>query len=198
MSFEKEIEHYTKKILSSRYFSSRNDARLLKYLINATLKGQPLKETIIAMEVFGKDATWNPSEDSLVRSSIYGLRKKIDIYYLDEGRDDRIKISIPKGSYNVQFQKIEQPSPEGKKHWKLAYRVFFVILFFSCGFVSYLYYNTKQKIDSIRKTDPKNYIWTDFIQSDDPVMIVLGDYFMIENENSPNSYSYFSHNPGIN
>lgn len=198
MSFEKEIEHYTTKILSSRYFSSGNDVRLLKYLIDATQKGQPLKETIIAMEVFGKDATWSPSEDSLVRSSVYGLRKKLDIYYLDEGKDDRIKISIPKGSYNVKFQKIEQPSPEGKKYWKLAYRVFFVILIIFCGFVSYLYYTTKQKIDSIRKTDPENYIWTDFIQSDDPVMIVLGDYFMIENENSPNSYSYFSHKPGIN
>ena len=83
-------EDYTKwvdKILASKHFTSGNDARLLRYLTDATNEGKDLKETTIAMEVFERDSRFHPGEDSVVRSSIYNLRKKLDVYYLDEGRD---------------------------------------------------------------------------------------------------------------
>ena len=46
---------------------SRSYARLLEFLVECSLKGRTPKELEIAMEVFGKGADFDPSQDSMVR-----------------------------------------------------------------------------------------------------------------------------------
>ena len=76
----------------------------MRYLADATIQNRVLKETVIAIDVFNRDSSFDPGDSSIVRSSIFNLRKKLDAYYLTEGSDDSIYISIPKGSYRVVFQ----------------------------------------------------------------------------------------------
>ena len=69
---------YLEKILNSKEFSgSKIYKSYLTYLIDAANEGKELKETTIAIEVFGKDAGFNPAEDTIVRSHTYNLRKKL-------------------------------------------------------------------------------------------------------------------------
>ena len=109
-----DIGIWIEKICSSRVFTSPTDTRLLHFLVNSTLEGLVLKETVIAVEIFNRDPSYNPGDDSIVRSSIYNLRKKLDTYYLEEGKSDKIRVTIPKGSYQVVFEEVKPDSKPDK------------------------------------------------------------------------------------
>ncbi|MCB1320327.1 MAG: hypothetical protein KDK34_08750, partial [Leptospiraceae bacterium] len=64
------------KIFNSNEFSgSATYKSYLRYLTDAAAAGKELKESTIAIEFFGKDASFNPAEDTIVRSHTYKLRK---------------------------------------------------------------------------------------------------------------------------
>ena len=73
----------------------------LRYVVEATLGGQGnrLKEYTIAVEVFGRDDSFDPQTNSLVRVEAGRLRRTLTLYYLTHGRDDPLRIEIPKGRY---------------------------------------------------------------------------------------------------
>jgi two-component SAPR family response regulator len=87
--------YWLKKLSESRFFTSDKDVELLRYLLRSTHEGKDLKETIIAIDFFGKDASFDPGSDSIVRSNIYNLRKKLESYYLDLGANDTVRFFIP-------------------------------------------------------------------------------------------------------
>ena len=92
------------KIISSQEFSNSSVyGHFLTYLVQSSLEGKSLKEITIAIDVFNKDETFNPAEDTIVRSHTYTLRKKLETYYYTEGKQDKYKIIIPKGHYEVKF-----------------------------------------------------------------------------------------------
>ena len=79
MTVEATQNKLLEKILKSKEFShSKIYQSYLTYLVESSRKGKDLKETVIAIEVFGKDASFNPAEDTIVRSHTYTLRKKLE------------------------------------------------------------------------------------------------------------------------
>ncbi|HXM44222.1 MAG TPA: tetratricopeptide repeat protein [Bryobacteraceae bacterium] len=73
--------------------------KLLGYLVEESLAGNPLKESIVGVAVFGRDPGYDPKQDSVVRSEVRRLRAKLIEYYASEGAGDKIVIDLPKGSY---------------------------------------------------------------------------------------------------
>jgi len=180
----KQYSYWIDKIVSSRHFSSGNDARLLRYLVDATTQDRDLKETIIAMEIFDRDATFHPGEDSVVRSSIYNLRKKLEIYYLDEGKNDTVRLRIPKGKYKVMIEDVK-PGESGitstkRKFYHIPYLISLLLLAGILVFVLVLFIQNQRKVSDLQVMDIQNYFWGDIIQSKNPLLLVAGDYFMIE------------------
>ena len=96
-----------KILLSEGFRNSTVYGNFLTYLIESTSQGKNLKETTIAIEVFGKDADFNPAEDTIVRSHTYTLRKKLEHYYYTEGKDDIYHLQIPKGHYEAHFVEVD-------------------------------------------------------------------------------------------
>jgi Tol biopolymer transport system component len=95
------------KILSSASFaSSPRMHRFLKYVVETTLegKGDLIKEYVIALEVFDKSDAYDPREDSTVRTEASKLRARLSRYYENEGQEDPVIISVPKGGYVPAFQ----------------------------------------------------------------------------------------------
>jgi Tol biopolymer transport system component len=95
------------KILSSASFaSSPRMNRFLKYVVETTLegKGALIKEYVIALEVFDKSDAYDPREDSTVRTEASKLRARLSRYYENEGQEDPVIISVPKGGYVPAFQ----------------------------------------------------------------------------------------------
>ena len=65
---------------------------------------ESLKEYVIAIEVFEKADDYDPQADSTVRTEASKLRSRLTRYYENEGRDDPVGITIPKGCYVPQFE----------------------------------------------------------------------------------------------
>lgn len=100
-------ENVLEGVLRSRSFASaERRSRLLKFLVEQTVSGHGgnLKEFNIGVEVYGRDpATYDPRIDPVVRVDIGRLRTKLKEYYETEGREDAVRIELPKGSYAIVF-----------------------------------------------------------------------------------------------
>ena len=95
------------RILASPDFvRSKRMRELLAYLVEATLSGEVdrSKEFSIAVEVFGRDENFDPQTSSLVRVEAGRLRRTLKQYYLTQGKDDPLRIEIPKGKYVAAFR----------------------------------------------------------------------------------------------
>jgi len=108
------------RILQSQGFrSSRRSRDFLRYVVERTLDGQAesLKERSIGIDVFGRSAEYDPSDDATVRVKAGEVRKRLSMYYATEGREDEIRIELPHGTYVPEFNRIEAPTqPAEEKH----------------------------------------------------------------------------------
>ena len=94
------------RVLSSTEFGrSARQSRLLRFLVDRHLEGREseLKESTIAVEVFGRRPDYDPKQDSTVRSEASRLRARLSKYYAGEGSRDPLVIELPKGGYVPVF-----------------------------------------------------------------------------------------------
>ncbi len=94
------------RVLASNTFSRSERARdLLRYLVEREQAGQAdrLKGFAIAVDVFGKDADFDPSTDAVVRVQAGRLRDLLQQYSVSEGASDPLRIAIPRGSYIPEY-----------------------------------------------------------------------------------------------
>ena len=112
-SDQKAIREQLVRILNSGPFhQSQRRQRFLEYLVNETLagRGERLKAYNVALEVFDRPETFDPTVDPLVRIEAARLREKLREYYGTEGQSDAIHIDLPKGTYAplIEFREGEQ------------------------------------------------------------------------------------------
>ena len=81
-------------------------ARFLKFVVDETLsdRADHLNQYAIAIDVFDRDETFDPTIDAIVRVEAGRLRSKLLEYYDELGRDDPIRIELPKRSYAATFR----------------------------------------------------------------------------------------------
>lgn len=88
-SDQKAIREQLVRILNSGPFhQSQRRQRFLEYLVNETLagRGERLKGYNVALEVFDRPETFDPTVDPLVRIEAARLREKLREYYGTEGQ----------------------------------------------------------------------------------------------------------------
>ncbi len=103
-----DVRQTLEKVLNSRYFVHAHKKRLfLSVVCDFYLKGRAheLNEYVLAYDVFGRDNTYNPSADPIVRVVAHEIRKKLESYYQNEGADDEIRMELPAGSYQPVFHR---------------------------------------------------------------------------------------------
>ncbi len=102
------------RVLSSPGFL-RNErmSRFLRFLADRHLQGEgdQLKESVIAVEVFGRKSDHDPLKDSIVRTEAGRLRGRLAEYYVSQGTADPVVIELPKGGYTPAFR-FRNPVPE--------------------------------------------------------------------------------------
>ncbi|MGF1759280.1 hypothetical protein L4D76_15330 [Photobacterium sagamiensis] len=78
---------------------------LLRYVVQEEIGGRSdrLKQFTIAVEVFGRDQSFDAQSDPIVRVQMGRLRRALATYYLTLGKDDTVIFDIPKGSYAIRF-----------------------------------------------------------------------------------------------
>ena len=97
-----DVRHQLDRLLASTGFANAGRmSRFLKFVVEKTLagEGERLKEYVIGIEVFDRDASYDPRLDSIVRVEAARLRAKLAEYYAGQGRSDPVVLSLPKGGY---------------------------------------------------------------------------------------------------
>ena len=124
-------------VLTSPEFA-RNErlSRFLRFVVERHLEGRDseIKESLLAIEVFGRPPGYDPKQDPIVRTEARRLRARLSDYYLAEGKDDLLVIELPKGGY-VPVIRPSQRKPEIRtplitahaelqlRRWRLGTRV---------------------------------------------------------------------------
>lgn len=95
------------RILADPTFRGSSRRRdLLRFVVEETLAGRAdqLKGFTVAVAVFGRDKNFDPGADPVVRLEAGRLRRTLDSYYVDAGKNDALRITIPKGGYVPHFE----------------------------------------------------------------------------------------------
>src|SRR5438046_10579088 len=101
------------RILESKTFRQAHRLkRFLTFIVQETLagRGERLKEFVVGVEVFGKDESFDPRNDPIVRVQARRLRAQLARYYREEGPGDDLVIDIPKGGYATTFKPLKSPA----------------------------------------------------------------------------------------
>ncbi len=100
--------------MSSTTFQAVDRLRLfLQFIVSETAagRGDALKEYVVGVHVFGKEASFDPRTDPIVRVQARRLRARLVRYSLEEGQSDEIAIELPKGRYAPAFRRTEGIAP---------------------------------------------------------------------------------------
>ncbi len=71
---------------------------------------EPIHEFEIAHRVLGRRSDFNPLDDNIVRVQMAHLRKKLELHFATDGKDEEVVITVALGSYKPIFSQREKPS----------------------------------------------------------------------------------------
>lgn len=183
-----EMKSIVNAVLQSKDFKdSPVYSNLLSYLAQSTLSKKIPKEITIAIDIFGKDASFNSNKDSTVRHHILILRNKLENYYKNEGKNDKVRLAVPKGHYELQIIPFikEQPGLLTRyasfiKRWEI---IAIIILIAINLLIMYRLTNINTSPITHQTPyfiDPQDNVWGSFFKNEYPVSIVIGDDFWLD------------------
>jgi hypothetical protein len=111
---EEEVRQHLAEVVASSHFSHAPQLRhFLGFLVESVLDGREdeLKEANLGRDVFRRGPGYDPRSDAIVRVQASILRKRLCCYYENEGKDSPIRISLPKGGYVPNFERLSPPEP---------------------------------------------------------------------------------------
>jgi hypothetical protein len=182
------------RMLRSRHFcNSRRYPAFLGYVVRRTLDGDldSLKERILGIEVFKRPHDYDTGSDPVVRITAGEVRKRIALYYHDDGTEQELRIELPPGSYMPVFStpsnghpapetalphtnggyragpasaEIEDKAPRFARKRIVAGAAALVLL--AAAVAAFFFWNWA--------TSPVESMWRPFFSSPDPVLIVVG------------------------
>jgi serine/threonine-protein kinase len=109
--------HALEQVVKSKAFRQLDRLqRFLTYIVEEALQGRgdQLKEYPVGVEVFGRDTSFDPRMDPIVRVQARRLRLRLATFYAEEGQNAPVVIELPKGGYTPTFRATEQAMPARK------------------------------------------------------------------------------------
>lgn len=108
------VRAHLDRITASRMFAdSERLRRFLRFTVESKLNAQDdrVKEYILGREVFDRKDDYDPRIDPIVRVEARRLRSKLEEYYSGPGREEKIRLEYPRGSYLPVFSQTRKNSP---------------------------------------------------------------------------------------
>lgn len=161
---DKQKQYIIQKIRSSETFKKASTSNaILKYLNDATLKGEDLNENVINIDFFGRKE-FEEMNNSKVRVSVYNLRKKLNDYYKSEGKKDKYYVKIKKGQYKVFFI----PNPSRHRFRNINWKTIALYSALTICLSLLIITNITPRVPNI---------WKDLISKNEPTEVYVGDLF---------------------
>ncbi len=192
---DSEITDLLLRIEKSNSFSSGTTyLELLKFLVKCTQSGVAPKEYAIAEHIFGKKS--DKVDSARGRVYVYHLRKKLKQYFDTEGKQESYILTIPKGGYQVHFEKNKPDAffKDTSANVKATLIALCVLLGISITLTVFLI-NNKQKR---RNAFAKSVFWQEFFEDDKPVQVVVGDFFVFADQTSEETKAISMRVPEVN
>lgn len=95
------------RVLASPAFrNSKRASSLLRHIVERTVDGRAgeIRERSLGVEVFGRAADYDNTEDPVVRTSASEVRKRIAQYYDQPVHGQELRIDLPPGTYVPEFR----------------------------------------------------------------------------------------------
>lgn len=165
--FAREVERVRASGLVGRAGRLRE---LFDFLAERGPDADPASQAEIAETVFGHGGA--DADDATARVYIHRLRKRLDQFYEREGARGG-RLVLPAGTYALQFQPAEiQAQPEDaarRRRWRVPVLALVALAgAFLAGF----------GLTGGGDEAEANAIWQPFLESDRPIMIAVGDYYI--------------------
>ncbi len=102
-----QLEDLVRRVASSETFEK--SPRLRAFLLHVCQcaledRSEEATESQIGIYVYGRPPGYNSTEDNIVRSQARVLRMKLEHHFANEGKDEPVIITIPKGHYLPVFE----------------------------------------------------------------------------------------------
>lgn len=147
---------------------------LFEFLAARGPAGEPATQAEISETVFGQPQT--EVDDATARVYIHRLRKRLEQFY--EGRDAAGRLVIPAGAYALRFEPGEAiaDAVPPRAPWRIRPRVALLGLAIVLGLG--LAFLTGRTTGRDADAPEVNAIWQPFVESERPLVIALGDYYI--------------------
>jgi hypothetical protein len=122
---EQQVQEQLQKIFLCPAFSVSDILRrFLTYITEETLAGKSntIKEYTIAVNVLNKPVTFKPQHDAIVRIHAGRLRRALNYYYREQGINDPLEITVPKGSYVPVFGEVQTVETKPETNLKRSFQ----------------------------------------------------------------------------
>ncbi|MDY6949681.1 MAG: hypothetical protein SXG53_28725 [Pseudomonadota bacterium] len=157
-------------------------SRLFEYLLDRSTLGEAPKEIEVALQVFGKDRSFDVSQDSVVRVYVHKLRRRLDDYYAGLRPPQTARIIIPKGEYRLVIEQQPVTDPPGLEPSRLRHNQLLMAAALAVGLIAgallAIWWSAAGEDAQLRavRNSP---LWAPILQDDLPITIVVGDYHML-------------------
>ena len=136
---------------SNAFAGSKRCQEFLRLVVERALTGdlEGLRERMIGMELYGRPADYDTSNDAVVRVRATEVRKRLLQYYTESATKPVVRIELPPGSYVPEFHwssvkngtpKLSSPGSFRRSKWGLgAYAVAVIALLAVIGALIYIW-----------------------------------------------------------
>jgi len=188
----KQWEAYALIEKSNTFAQAELSLKILKHLIEADEKGVKLSSAQLAYDVLGKDGEMYKDQVSFMRVQIHHIRKKLKVYYLSEGKNAPIQISIPKGNYQIECTEIEVTPADTQKEEKKSLTIALLLGLVGVLLIVVVVMGVKMTTSSFKHNKPPlSKLISSLIIDEQPLAIVLGNRdFYREYDKDLNRFRY--------
>jgi hypothetical protein len=200
--FHDELETHAARIRASGILArSTHLHSLFEYLYRCHLSGKTPRELEIAIEGMGREESFDVTQDAVVRVYVHKLRRKLDEFYAQQGKDLTHRLHLPKGEYRLVLKSREslttddsqaestigiepiktEPNQTRKINLLLAGTVVVLLL------INLLFVLQGRTLFAEKASLRNDTLWQPLFVDDRPILLVVGDYFIFaESDTSGN------------
>jgi hypothetical protein len=168
--------------LRARHALGRSDGqnRLFDFLAECAVAGARPKEFEVAAAVFGRSSAFDGSQDASVRVAVHRLRRKLDEFYAGPGRDETVRLTIPKGEYRMVAEpRAVEPEavavvPRSIRTYVIGGIAALVLLNLAAWAAFWTTHGGERTLAHAQGAAP----WSAVLKSETPTLLVLGDYYI--------------------
>jgi hypothetical protein len=202
-----ELETHAARIRTSGILArSAHLHSLFEYLYRCHISGKTPKELEIAIEGMGREESFDVTQDAVVRVYVHKLRRKLDEFYAQQGKDLTHRLHLPKGEYRLVLESRElilanessEPNPtsiestQTESIQKEQVQTSKINILLAGTVITLLLINLllvlQGRIFFSEQAALRNEtLWQPLFADDRPILVVVGDYFIFaESDTSGN------------